>query len=421
MRGILHVLAGVLRACLALVLFAGGAAAQYDIFIGDVPLPGDVAVADSIEGTLSGVWIGRWNTGRHHILVVEEIGEEIGEDGRADVVYAVGRDWSNGGNWLRTEATVAGDVLTITEGPFRVRYMLSPTGRLRGVLREDERFAILERVDLSEPLASTSARGTFAVGDSYTLETDLVEDGRRIDLEAVVYRPPGEGPFPLALVHHGSTGDGRRPDRFDEVWTNDWLGDLLNEHGWIAAFPQRRGRGGSDGLYDEGFADDRTEGYAPDAARSLPGAERALGDANAALAALRDWPDVAPGPVLLGGASRGGVVAIMQAGADSEGTAGVLNFVGGWTSEGWGEATINPILFRRIESFDGPILSIYGEDDPFYSVAHSRANLEEFEARRATSQLHVVEVPGFQNGHWVLSTPTLWDDVVREFLGALSE
>ncbi|MEM7614860.1 MAG: hypothetical protein AAF245_07425, partial [Pseudomonadota bacterium] len=108
---------------------------------------------------------------------------------------------------------------------------------------------------------------------------------------------------------------GTRPKDFDLIWTSDWLADLLNEHGWFVAFPYRRGRGLSDGLYDEGFARDRAQGYAPEAALSLPGAERALTDANAALTALRARRDLDHGAILVGGISRGGVVAIMQAGS----------------------------------------------------------------------------------------------------------
>ena len=55
------------------------------------------------------------------------------------------------------------------------------------------------------------------------------------------------------LIHHGSTGSGKHSIEFRHIWANDWFADLLNAHGWIVAFPQRRGRGGTDGLYDVGF------------------------------------------------------------------------------------------------------------------------------------------------------------------------
>ena len=289
---------------------------------------------------------------------------------------------------------------------------------MRGVFGDNERFAIMERKELPA-LGSSPADDWFSVGKLTFLETDLVEDGRTINLVVMTYRPDGNGPFPLALIHHGSTGTGKQSIWFRYVWSNDWLADLLNANGWIVAFPQRRGRGGSDGLYDEGFAEDRTQGYSPLAAISLAGAERALTDANAALAALRERPDVAPGKILLGGVSRGGVVSIMQAGHRPGEVAGVINFVGGWTSENWGDPEINPTLFRRIGSFGGPVLSIYGEEDQYYSVEHSRSNVAEMEARGADVQLHVVDVPGYGKGHWVSAFPNLWEETLGEYLGTI--
>ena len=62
--------------------------------------------------------------------------------------------------------------------------------------------------------------------------------------------------------------------------TDDLYG-FFNKRGWIVAFPQRRGRGKSGGLYDEGFTPDRSE-YSCDPEFSLPGLERALTDMDAA-------------------------------------------------------------------------------------------------------------------------------------------
>ncbi|MFV2052406.1 alpha/beta hydrolase family protein [Aliiroseovarius sp. YM-037] len=411
------VLVPLLSVIIVVLLFAGGSRAQDAVIIGDVPLPEDIMISAPEEWAFAGAWVGRWSNGRNHILVVEG----IGEDGFADVVYAVGRDQNGGGNWFRGKARIEDDALVFGDDVFGVRYSISDTGRMRGVLNENERFAILERQEISALMSSSSPDDLFLIGDLETLQTGLIEDGERVDLVVVMYRPRGQGPFPLALVHHGSTGTGTRPYAFDEVWKNDWLADVLNEHGWIVAFPQRRGRGGSGGLYDEGFAEDRSQGYSPEADLSLPGAHRALVDANAALAALRERPDVGPDGVLLSGMSRGGVVAIMQAGHNPEEFAGVINFVGGWVSEGWGDASINPTLFRRIGSFRGPVLSIYGEEDPFYSVEHSRSNVMEMEALGTKSQLHVIKLPGYGNGHWVLTMPNLWEEVVGEFLKALED
>lgn len=343
-----------------LICLAGGSSAQGSVFVGDVPLPKDAVTSTPLESAFSGTWVGRWDNRRNHILVVER----LDNDGLADVIYAVGSDLNGRGRWFRRKAKIENNTLVFADDGFPAKYSLSTSGRTRGVFADNKGFAILERRELSE-LISPPEEDWFSIGDVERLETELVEDGRDIELSVVVYRPEGDGPFPLAIIHHGSTGSGKHASDFDQIWANDWLANVLNENGWLVAFPQRRGRGLSDGLYDEGFAEDRSQGYSPKAALSLPGAERALIDANAALAALKKRPDVASGRALLGGQSRGGVVAIMQAGQSPNEVSGVINFVGGWVGENWGDAAINPTLFKRIGSFGGPVLSIYGEQDPF--------------------------------------------------------
>jgi len=61
-------------------------------------------------------------------------------------------------------------------------------------------------------------------------------------------------------------------------------------------------------------------------------------------------------------------------------------------------------------------LSIYGEDDPFYSVAYSKIYLAEMEELGTDHRLHVVKVPGHGNGHWALFVPNLWEETVSDFL-----
>lgn len=393
------------------VFLIGQARADDTIFIGDAPLPVGIEIGEAGTSPFIGVWMGAWDSWRSHILVVEG----VDEDGLFDVIYSVGRSQYGGGNWLRDKAREENGTLVFTDDRFAARYTLSDTGRLRGVFPTGDRFAVLERRDLSAVLA-TPTDDWFQIGKREFLLTDITKGGETIELAVAIYAPDGNGPFPLALFHHGSTGSGTSERDFDWFFTNDWFADVLNAHGWIVAFPQRRGRGGSDGLYDEGFSEDRSQGYSIEAHLSLPGAERALIDANAALAALRERSDVSDDAVLFSGVSRGGVVALMQAGDQPEDTAGVINFVGGWMTESPGDPEINPTLFRRIEGYEGRVLSIYGDDDTFYSIDHSRANLAQIEEVGAESEFHVVTVPEFNSGHWVLWWPLLWEETVEDYL-----
>lgn len=381
------------------------------IFVGDVPLPLDTHVKPGNPMTFSGIWTGRWDSIRNHMLIIEG----VDEDGLLDIIYAVGKGADTPGTWYRLKAKVEDECLVFAENGFTARYWVTPSGRIKGVYGVNAAFAVLERQIAADVLADPG-KDWFSVGDVERIKTEFTEDGRSVSLNTVVYRPSGPGPFPLALMHHGSTGLGLNPDDFDQVWFNDWLADCLASRGWLVAFLQRRGRGGSDGLYDEGFAEDRSQGYSLKAELCLEGAEHALMDANAALAAFSDRSEVAPGHILLGGESRGGVLAIMQAGDHPKKVVGVVNFVGGWTGENWGDPRINPTLFKRIGAFQGPVLSFYGENDPFYSVEHSKANLAELDALGVENQLHVINVPGKGNGHAVIEAPHLWQDAFEGFL-----
>jgi hypothetical protein len=100
----------------------------------------------------------------------------------------------------------------------------------------------------------------------------LRENGKPVRLEVVMDKPPGDGPFPLLVVNHGSTGEGNNPALFTQTFSNPAFAEMFVKKGYMVAFPQRRGRSRSEGLYDEGINVDRNQGYACDSKQSLPGA-----------------------------------------------------------------------------------------------------------------------------------------------------
>ena len=116
--------------------------------------------------------------------------------------------------------------------------------------------------------------------------------GRTVRLVVRIFRPDGNGPFPTLIFHHGSTGYGNEPLRFTQFWQPDTVIRYFVGRGWSVVLPSRRGRGGSEGGYDEGFAPDRRQGYSGDPEHSLPGADRALADIDAITDVIRAWPFV---------------------------------------------------------------------------------------------------------------------------------
>lgn len=247
-------------------------------------------------------------------------------------------------------------------------------------------------------------------------------DGRAQTLEAVVVRPiHATGPLPTVVFNHGSTGNGNRPDWFTVTWTSPEIAQYFTAKGWQVVFPQRRGRGKSGGVYDEGFGPSRSAGYTCQPERSLQGLDRALADLDVVMAHLRQRPDVDHAHLLIGGVSRGGILSVAYAGTRPDMFLGVVNFVGGWIGEACKEAAlVNRTGFVRGAAMPRPTLWLYGERDSYYSLDHSRTSFESFLAAGGKGRMVTYTLPPGQNGHGIHGFPALWksemDGYVSEIL-----
>jgi pimeloyl-ACP methyl ester carboxylesterase len=397
-----------------------------DRLVDGVSLPEDAKAAAVVETDptelrqWAGAWVGAWGGTLKHVLLVES----VTADGLARVVYAIGDNPWLGirRGWSRHEATLSGRRLTISEAEFSATYDLNDQGGLNATYTRGKivSHAAMTKTDLTA-LWEPDAVIPWTRGRSEHLRTALIEDGKPVNLEVLIFSPNGVGPFPLAMFNHGSTGRGTNGALFTETWFDLGLADFLNNRGWIVAFPQRRGRGKSDGLYDEGFSSDRRQGYTCDFDISLSGAERALDDIGAAMDALRQRPDVAPSRVLIGGQSRGGILSIAYAGMHPDQIFGVINFVGGWMGTGCATASrLNGTLFERGARFDRPTLWLYGDQDAFYDIQHSRNNFMLFQSAGGQGTFLEFSVPGGR-GHAVLNAPELWEGPVADYLSSLTD
>lgn len=243
-------------------------------------------------------------------------------------------------------------------------------------------------------------------------------DGRAQTLEAVVYRPLRPGPHPTVVFHHGSTGNGDDPSLFTQTFDSptqarEWVG-----RGYMVVFPQRRGRGRSDGVYEEGFEPDRSR-YSCRAAFALPGFERALEDVDAITRALLNRTDVDRVRLVLAGVSRGGALAIAHAARRPGVYRGVVNFVGGWLGEGCVDAVLVNQQALAAPAGPPPTLWLYGENDPFYSIAHSRSHFDAYLAAGGAGEYHALRrADAGASGHLVHQEPTLWRALLDGYLAA---
>lgn len=272
-----------------------------------------------------------------------------------------------------------------------------------------------EECDATSVLENGMCR-TFAVLLEERIPTPFFESGQAVSLEVMLFKPLTEGRRPTIVFHHGSTGNGSDPSRFRISFFSKSLALFFVERGWMVAFPQRRGRGQSDGLYDEGFTLDRS-GYSCDADLALAGAAHALEDLDVITDWLRLRTDVDTTRLLVGGTSRGGILAIAHAAQRPDVYLAAINFVGGWIAEGCGDhRSINRTLFVDGAGFPGPSLWIYGANDSFYSLPYSRANFDAFTlAGGLGTMTELTRSPGL-NGHFVINDLPLWEPLMDDFL-----
>jgi len=240
----------------------------------------------------------------------------------------------------------------------------------------------------------------------------LVEADQSIELEMVVDSPVGDGPFPLVIFNHGSTGSGRNKNRFKQTVDAPPVANFFTARGWMVICPQRRGRGRSGGLYDEGFGKNRVAySCVPD--ESLAGVKRACEDLDVTMEYVLTRPDVDPSRIIIAGVSRGAILAIAYAGLQPEKFIAAINFSGGWLGRACARTyqSINEQVFVSGAGFKKPTLWLHGKTDSYYRVSHCRENFEAYCAAGGTGQFLA-----FAAGHNLLYKPEHWQSAVDQFL-----
>lgn len=376
-------------------------------------IPADVVVLAPAAGVpmeqrrWSGVWAGWGGQGRSCDL---KIAVQRIHNGKADLSFAIA-------------SGAAGPLFHTAEASFHgaeLRAWLPDRSRLNLRWRGDGAIDFLWNREDGAWTAGVLGRGRPASRLTQWIPTDQAEDGKSVRLEAVIFKPAGVGPFPCLMFNHGSTGEGNDPSLFTSTWTCPALARFFTERGWLVAFPQRRGRGKSGGTYDEGMEPDRSR-YSDDPCYALPGVDRALADLHSAAGWLARHPDVDPSRMVIGGESRGGILSV----ACPDRAAlfrGCINFVGGWVDDrGPAADEINQQVFCRGGAPWGPTLWLYAQDDPFYSIAHSRRNFEAYCRAGGRGDFHVVQTPEGFDGHHIAAMPRLWSGLVEDYLSRIFE
>ena len=124
--------------------------------------------------------------------------------------------------------------------------------------------------------------------------------------------------------------------------------------------------------------------------------------------------------VVIGGQSRGGILSVAYAGRRPEQVKGVINFVGGWLGSRCDTSqSVHAALFQRGARYPGETIWLYGDGDPFYSLAHSRDGFGAFRSAGGAGTFHELARPAGSTGHRIIEFPDMWTPLVEAYLKRL--
>jgi dienelactone hydrolase len=233
--------------------------------------------------------------------------------------------------------------------------------------------------------------------------------GPDVRLEATLFRPDRSGRFPLVVFNHGSTGPGAIPATLTLTFRAQ--AHYFVRRGFAVVVPMRKGRGSSEGSYDEPY------GCGPDVVSV--GVSSALRDLDGVLDHLLQQAYADGDRLLMAGQSRGGYLSVVYAavGRHRDRLRAVVNFAGGWSGERCGDRN-SPGYADAGRRSRLPMLWLYGERDSYYSPSAIRGYFEAFERAGGNGRLVLFGgLPG--DGHRLVDFVPVWKPATDRFLESL--
>ena len=233
-------------------------------------------------------------------------------------------------------------------------------------------------------------------------------------MRAVLFRPAGAGPFPLAILNHGSLQDGAARARMG-LPAYPALTDWLLARGYAVLLPQRLGHGITGGPYYE------DQGGCAGADFGRSGVATA-DEIASALSFMKSEPFIRQNSILVIGNSAGGWGSLALAARNPPGVRGIVNFAGGRGGHSRGRPNENCAPDRLVAAAAGfgvaarvPTLWLYASSDTYFPPALSRRMADAFRAAGGNAEYQLVEVADTE-GHDLIDEPPAWSAPLAAFL-----
>jgi dienelactone hydrolase len=216
---------------------------------------------------------------------------------------------------------------------------------------------------------------------------------------AVLFRPPGDGPFPLALIAHASNQSAVSRALMPQPEYKA-LSAFLVARGFAVLVPERPGHGATGGKYleDQDGCDDA----------NYSRAGRATADSiRTALRYLREQPFIRPDSAIVVGHSGGGWGALALAAEDPKEIAAIIAFApgrGGRANDFPNKVCAPHMLIASAAEFaEGarvPVWWLVAANDSYFAPDLSRQMADAFRRGGGKVEFHVLPPYGSE-GHWV--------------------
>jgi dienelactone hydrolase len=219
---------------------------------------------------------------------------------------------------------------------------------------------------------------------------------------ALLFRPSGDGPFPLALIAHASTQNVLRRAQMPQPEYRA-LAAWLVARGFAVLVPERPGHGATSGKYleDQGGCDEADysrSGYAT--ADSI----------KAALGYLREQPFARQGGTVIVGHSAGAWGALALAGENPKGVSAIIAFApgrGGHANDLPNQVCAPRTLMQSAAEFGEdaqvPVIWLVAANDSYFSPDLSRQLADAFRTGGGRVDFRVLPASGSE-GHWLAET-----------------
>ncbi|XUM23596.1 alpha/beta hydrolase family protein [Bradyrhizobium oligotrophicum S58] len=220
-----------------------------------------------------------------------------------------------------------------------------------------------------------------------------------IPAHAILYRPAGDGPFPLAVIAHASTQNALWRAQLPRP-TYMALARLLVGRGYAVLVPERLGHGRTGGPYAE------DQGGCEDANYEKAGRATAA-QILRALAYMREQPFVAKGGAVVIGHSAGGWGALALANQPPQIVSAIILFApgrGGHADDVPGRVCAEPRLLDAARAFGRgarvPVTWLVAANDSYFPPALSRRLADAFTSAGGRVAFNLLPSSG-EEGHWM--------------------